>query len=153
MATNQQPNMTYLFVYGTLMQNVPSRMAAFLRERSDFAGTAHARGYLYDLGRYPGLVCDFRAEDWVRGHVYRLPAPEAVMPELDAYEGIDPQRPQSNEYRRDRIPVRLQNTGEELECWAYQYNLPVDGLLRIPSGDYLQYLQQNPKHQRFIKNY
>jgi len=61
-----------LFVYGTLMNDVQSNIARFLRDNSRFLGLGYAKGTLYDLGFYPGFVPDENEDSRVTGHVFEL---------------------------------------------------------------------------------
>lgn len=140
----------YLFVYGTLMQPFDTAMNRFLRENSRFRGAATVRGRLYDLGRYPGLVPDQTAGRSITGHLYQLTAPAKVLAVLDRYEGYDPAHPTAGEYRRERI--RLSRDGEVLDCWVYLYNADPNRLPEITSGNYVDYVKQNPVHQNFINS-
>lgn len=139
----------YLFVYGTLMAGVRSKMARRFHENSRFTGTGQLRGHLFDLGHYPGAVYDPDAETFVLGHIFELTDPTRFLPVLDAYEAVGTRFGQKGEYIRRECPVL---SGEkQLLCWVYLYNLPTAHLPRIPSGDYLDFLSQNPNYQNFIR--
>ena len=137
----------YLFVYGTLMKGIPSRMARFLEQHGSFLGEGSTRGWLYDLGNYPGLVFDAQAENEVVGHLFSLDHPAAVFAILDTFEGIQPNH--SGEYARVEIPVFFQN--QILYCWVYQYNQNPEGLPVIAQKSYLTYFFDKPTHRRFIE--
>ncbi len=138
---------TYLFVYGTLMKGIPSRMASFLEQQGSFLGEGSVQGWLYDLGNYPGLIFDAQAENEVIGHIFRLEHPSFVFEKLDAFEGIEAN--DSGEYTRIEIPVRFQN--QILYCWVYQYNRDTKGLPVITQKSYLAYFFDKPAHRRFIE--
>ena len=91
-------------------------------------GSATLRGSLYDAGHYPVLVS---GDDEVRGDLYTIP--ERYWDELDKYEEalVDPPL-----YIRRLTPVKM-TSGPWLDAWAYWYNQPVEGLVRITSGDWL----------------
>ncbi len=139
----------HLFVYGTLMDQVDSAMARFLKSNGTLLGEAWLAGRLYDLGQYPGAVYDAAATSRVYGHVFQLHQASEVFAVLDVYEGIDPTQTLQNEYRRALLPVDFQC--RTLACWVYLYNLSPEGLPAIPSGNYLDYIQNNNAHLRFIK--
>lgn len=141
---------SYLFVYGTLMQPFDTSMNCYLQRHSRFLGAAEVKGRLYDLGRYPGLRLDGVVGRSICGHVYKLDRPGEVLAILDRYEGYDPSRPEAGEYRRTRI--NLDWGGQVLLCWVYLYNAEVDDLPEITSGNYLDYVTQNPVHQSFINS-
>ena len=73
------------------------------------------------------------------------------MPYLDEYEGIDPQFPEAGEYVRKLVPTVLEDTGQTIDTWLYHYNFPIDQLVRIESGRYLDYYRQQPTHLEFIR--
>ena len=124
-----------LFVYGTLRAAGAGSPAAKgpaarrLAAEATPLGAARARGRLYHLGSYPGLVSGGCQDGWVRGEVLRLHRPEQTLAWLDRYEG--------GEYRRSARYVWLAD-GRRLQCWLYRYvaALPRRGR-RIASGDWL----------------
>jgi len=140
----------YLFVYGTLMRPFDTSVNRFLRDNSRFAGVATVTGRLYDLGRYPGLVLDEAAGRPITGHVYLLPNPAKVLAVLDRYEGYDPERPESGEYRREFVEAHCAQM--KRTCWGYLYKQDLRHLPEIPCGNYADYVQQNTDHQHFIKS-
>lgn len=137
----------YLFVYGSLMGGIQSKIARLLHGHSDFIGAATTRGCLYDLGSYPGLVLDEKAAK-VEGHIFRLHEAKVLLSYLDEYEGIVPDNALNNEYERQLIPVDL--AGKTLVCWAYIYQLAIKDLPIIPFENYLDYLKNQKGHQRFL---
>jgi len=115
----------YVFVYGTLrIGEVRHRVI----QDCEFVGMAYTEGYdLYLISRFPGMV---PGSGRVVGEVYRVP--EEIFQELDLIEGVP------HLYRRELIKVKL-DTGEELETYTYIYNRSVDGLEKIPSGDWKKF--------------
>lgn len=138
---------SHLFVYGSLMGSIQSKIARLLHENSDFLGVAKVQGRLYDLGSYPGLIIDENAA-LVEGHIFKLHHPAALLDYLDQYEGILPNNPDLNEYVRQLIPVDL--SGEMLQCWAYIYQLSIQNLPIISFPNYLDYLKEQPEHRKFL---
>lgn len=136
-------------MYGSLMAGVQSRVAQTLHQQASLVGRGSIRGDLYDLGQYPGLVLNQQA-DYTLGHVFKLNKGPELLAFLDDYEGIIPGHPDQSEYYRATAPVLVNE--EELTCWMYLYNQPVEGLTRIEGGDYLSYLQHNPVHQAFLQS-
>lgn len=91
-----------VFVYGTLRRG--GRAGSLLRG-CECLGEGTVPGALYDVnGAYPALVLE--GEGRVEGEVWRCP--EAVLRELDAYEGVG-----EGLYRRVRVEV------DGLSCWTY----------------------------------
>lgn len=138
---------SFLFVYGSLMGSIQSKIATLLHQNSDFLGPAYLHGHLYDLGSYPGLVLASNAPK-VKGHVFKMHHPEALLSYLDQYEGILPNNPDLNEYERQLLAVNLDE--KEVLCWAYVYQLSTQNLPKIPHENYLDYLKDQPGHQQFL---
>ncbi|GAB5554614.1 MAG: gamma-glutamylcyclotransferase [Saprospiraceae bacterium] len=136
-----------LFVYGSLMGSIQSKIATFLHQNSDFLGLAYLHGYLYDLGSYPGLVLESNAPK-VKGHIFKMHHPEVLLAYLDEYEGILLNNPDLNEYARQLVKVNLD--GNEVLCWAYIYQLSTRNFPKIPYDNYLDYLKNQPGHQQFL---
>lgn len=84
-------------------------------------------GRLYDLGGYPGYV---HGEGEVVVEVYRVG--DALLAELDHYEGLDTEDPEGGLYRREFVAV------DELDepVWLYVFNGSVAGRPRIENGDW-----------------
>lgn len=139
-----------LFVYGTLMGDVHSNIAQFLRRNSRFLGHYQVQGQLYDLGFYPGLIRSNNEEHWVTGHLYQLLAPYSTLFTLDDYEDIVPGREDTSLYRRELVDVHRK--AEVERAWIYLYNKPTDNLPLIPFDNYLDFLKTNDAHQQFIQS-
>lgn len=126
----------FLFVYGTLMRATASACGQAQRARlhagAVWLGPATVRGRLHDLGAYPGLAAGDDAGDVVHGELLRLDTPAAVLPWLDAYEGIVAGAP-DNEYERVRVEARLAG-GETVTAWVYVCRRDVSALPRIAGG-------------------
>lgn len=137
----------HLFVYGSLMGSIQSKIAQMLHDNADFLGEAYVKGHLFDLGSYPGLVLNDDGNT-VKGHIFRLYDAQSILSYLDQYEGILPNNPDLNEYARKLIPVNFNDV--KIECWAYIYQLPTQSFPIIPFENYLDYLRQQPGHQAFL---
>ena len=61
-----------LFVYGTLLLDVQSDIANFLKKNAQFVGEGYLAGQLFDLGQYPGAVFQKDADSRIYGHVFEL---------------------------------------------------------------------------------
>jgi len=132
----------FLFVYGTLRQDIAHPMTEFLRRYASRIGGAWFRGKLFDLGDYPAAVPSDEASDRVAGELYRIePGHEAALfAELDRYQDCDPKDASAGEYVRLR--ARVEREGDEsLQAWICQYNRPTAALKRIDSGDYSAHLR------------
>ena len=169
-----------LFVYGTLMNDIQSMIANHLKANSHLLGEGTAKGSLFDLGRYPGFVHNPEAPGNVIGHVIQMDDPVEMLKTLDEYEGITASYPVDSEYRRELIPVfkgvstnilrsttqfdtdptDLASLKDKLStpsikekidyCWCYVYAGDTSNLKLIESGNYLEYVMNNPNHQGFI---
>jgi len=109
----------FVLVYGTLMRDQPAHRHFGLHRHAHWLGNEMLRGWLYDLGHYPG----FRP-GWgqVHAELHALTTP-GLLAALDAYEGFDPARPDRSEYVRRRWPCR-HGRGY---AWLYLYNGSVHG--------------------------
>jgi gamma-glutamylcyclotransferase (GGCT)/AIG2-like uncharacterized protein YtfP len=125
----------YLFAYGTLQPGLAPTKIARVAKKMRTVGEGSLRGVLYDLGGYPGAVADASASGRILGTVMELPADESVLERLDAYEGCDPQAPETSEYIRERQIVELK-AGGTVECWFYRYNRKARELQQIESGEW-----------------
>jgi gamma-glutamylcyclotransferase (GGCT)/AIG2-like uncharacterized protein YtfP len=119
----------YLFVYGTLKKgsHVPERRP--LDDKAHYLNEVVLRAKLFHLDQYPGAVLSDDEADLVHGELYELKEVEATLQELDAYEGAD--------FKRQLVDIRFPEFGFPLECWAYVYQGPVEGLTPVPGGRFL----------------
>jgi len=137
----------HLFVYGTLLSNIPSSMSKFLRRRAVLIGKASASGKLIDLGMYPGFVAGGDGE--VVGELYRINPEnkEQTMEMLDAYESVTGEP--TDEYRRITVTARVSGGGT-FEAETYEFIGDAAGKTVIPRGDYPSYFKDRPAHERFV---
>lgn len=127
----------HLFVYGTLLQP-ENEFAGYLMHHTTFLTNGKIKGTLYNIGEYPGLVISPKSDCWVHGSIYKVD--DEALALIDDYEGYGPGQSEPYLYVRKMLAVE---TGNGLaDAWVYLYNHPVDGLEVIPSGSYLQYLEQ-----------
>ena len=130
------------------MGGIQSPIATYLKSNSTFLGEGKVNGLLLDIGQYPGLVYERDSEKRVVGHVFQLNNPTEMLPNLDHYECVGPAFEAPNQYRRELVKVELND--EIIDCWAYLYNLPIEGIKRIESGNYLAYFAENEVYQQFV---
>lgn len=129
----------FLFVYGTLRSDLPGSARPFvsrapfaaLSANADLVGPATVAGRLYAVAWYPGYVPARSTRERVAGEVWRLRFPDHVFAALDAYE--------EGEYVRVRTRVRMDGD-RRIDAWTYQFAEGTDRAPRIPSGDYLAWL-------------
>lgn len=124
-----------LFVYGSLLNN-DNEFAHYLRQNADVLEPAFFKGRLFDCGEYPGAIADDAGYD-IHGTIYRLNVNTALAI-LDDYEGFGYDQEQPNLFVRQMAAVK--NETKIVNCWVYLYNLPVNGLTEITSGDYISYI-------------
>lgn len=130
----------YLFTYGTLLPGlVPRPMAAAMASLQPL-GPAWMRGRLYDLGRYPGAICDPASGGKIWGEVFGLADGRAVLKTLDAYEGYSPAKPAESLFVRRRLPATLAD-GRRIRCWVYLYGHDRGTAPLVPHGDYRRFMR------------
>ncbi|ALJ04431.1 hypothetical protein APS56_04440 [Pseudalgibacter alginicilyticus] len=125
--------MSYLFVYGTLLQSLKNPISKFLNEHSEIIGQGYIQGKLYDVGEYPAAILSDFKTDKIYGTALKIINPENVFSVLDTYEGTNETPPL---YIKKKIMVYLENK-YNIQAWVYIFNYPVQHLKRIHSGDYL----------------
>lgn len=128
------------FVYGTLITGARSPDVERLLEDCLISRReAWARGRLYDLGPYPGMVPAVRRSERTYGQLLALTSPHRCLPVLDDYEDYDPCRPEASTYRRARCRVAVAGGGREW-AWVYWYQGHLHGARRITGGDWRRWL-------------
>lgn len=129
-----EPDMHYVFVYGTLRSACETGAHKQYLRGADFISPAKIRGQLFMVDYYPGLVLS-ETEHWAIGEIYLL-EDEAQLHDLDVYEGCAKKSPQPHEYERRMTQVVL-TSGEQMTVWAYVYQQETHDLPVISSGDFL----------------
>lgn len=137
----------HLFVYGTLLSNIPSSMSKFLRRRAALVGKATVSGKLYDLGMYPGFVAG--GDGNVIGELYLVESEKEAqtMEMLDAYESVTGEA--EDEYRRVEVEAKV-GGGGTFTAQTYEFTGSVDGKSLIPKGNYPAFFEGNKEHSRFV---
>jgi gamma-glutamylcyclotransferase (GGCT)/AIG2-like uncharacterized protein YtfP len=113
-----------IFVYGTLH---PDRAPAFIAPAVRLfreLGPATVPGRVYDLGEYPGIHLNVPHPQPIPGILFTLPEDPAILAQLDAYEGYDPDLPAGSLFLR-QLTVATLPDGAPLTCWIYTYNGPL----------------------------
>jgi len=115
-------------VYGTLRRGGFANRR-FGLDHAPLEAQLNIDGRLYDLGGYPGFV---HGEGEVVTEIYRVS--DAVLEELDRYEGVDPDDPAGGLYRREAMAL------DELDepVWVYVFNGSVAGRPFIEGGDWVE---------------
>lgn len=133
-----------LFVYGTLRRGSHHPMARLLALHAPYLGAGHLNGRLYRLGRYPGAAISQHPNDWVRGDVFEMKVPQALLARMDRYEGLASGRKRLGEYQRAIAAIHLDN-GSIRQAWVYLYKLSVNRRKRMITGDYLRQRRRPPE--------
>lgn len=128
-------NTEYLFVYGTLQKDSGHEMSKFLAKHAEFFGKGYFHGKLFMVSWYPGAILGDNISEKVFGTVFKIDNPPEVFEVLDDYEGISQNYSQPHLYRRELVATYLDNK-TTLKTWVYIYNLPVNDLKQIISGDF-----------------
>lgn len=125
-----------VFVYGTLRRGGSNhhRMAG-----ATWLGEAKVRGRLYAVSWYPALRLDDTAA-WVQGDVFEMD--DETLAALDAFEGDEYERVSVEPVMTD---ARMAGDDDGTMAWMWQWRGSVDGLLAIPTGDWLGYLQASTR--------
>ena len=126
----------YLFVYGTLL-NADNEFAIYLKNNCSFYANGKFKGRLYDIGEYPGAIADDLYTGYIYGSIFMMKDAVSALKYLDDYEGFGPEQEQPNLFVRELMEIDSDNG--IISCWCYLYNLPVDGLKLIVSGNYWNY--------------
>lgn len=130
----------YLFVYGTLRRGTQIGRKLLPQHLTEFVGNGLYQGKLFELGGYPGAVPSDAPDDRIRGEVYLLHEPQAILKRLDEYEGCSPQQPEPHEYKRVKAEILLKDGGS-VSAWVYLFNRPTAKYKRIVSGDYIEFIK------------
>ncbi len=135
---------SYIFVYGTLRDGSVNHMAHFLKENTTLIGSAFIYARLYKITWYPAIVLDASKSHKVYGEIYRLHEAnkEAVIHEIDGYEGIYESNEDSEEYERVITMADL-GEGNLIECWVYNFKASIENVEWVESGDFLKYLSKS----------
>ena len=122
-----------LFVYGTLLQP-GNNFADYLKQNCTYLSPGKIKAVLYDIGEYPGAVIANNTDSYIHGSIFKLLHPKENLRVIDDYEGFGPEQNKPNLYIRMVVPV--ETDPGIVNTWIYLYNLPVDGLQQITSGNY-----------------
>lgn len=129
----------YVAVYGSLRKGM---QADSKMERLQFVSNGVAMASLYALGWYPGIKFEDNNNKTVV-EVYKLPdAPllrEAILRDLDGYEGYNPRNPEGSLFVRRTALVLCGESEAELTCYVYEYNHNTNRAPVVENGDWTTY--------------
>ena len=136
MQSDQSPDSSRVFVYGTLRKDARGRAQVPLTRGWTFEGYGSVPAELYDFGAYPGAVPSTAEGKRVRGEVHRLPDTGETLRLLDHYEGCGPHDRRPYEFERELVDVALEGGGS-VRAWIYWYRPEPRGR-RLGTGDYME---------------
>jgi gamma-glutamylcyclotransferase (GGCT)/AIG2-like uncharacterized protein YtfP len=128
--------MEYLFVYGTLRKEYGHKMHKTIATYCTYISNGMVKGQLYRVSYYPALVLS-QEETWVIGELYSIHNSQVLFKLLDEYEDYYPSDEAHSDYVRKQIEVKTTN-GQYHWAWTYIYNLPIEELSLITSGDFMK---------------
>lgn len=133
-----EENVSYIFIYGTLMKGYKSHKKFNLSKRLNYIGIGKLNGIIYDIGEYPGLVIDCDDEKTVNGEVYEI-LDQSVLQELDEFESYKPSDPEDSLYVRTSVQL----IDPKIEAWTYTYNNCINDKKKIKEGCWRSYEGSN----------
>jgi len=123
----------HLFVYGSLKRSFGHAMHRHIRKYATFVDIGSFQGKLYRIDWYPGVVDSDEAHDQVKGEVYHMHQPDALLAQLDAFELYRPDRLDLSEYLRVLRPISTPLLGI-IQCHVYLYHRTLVHATPILSG-------------------
>ncbi len=133
----------YLFVYGSLLSGFKSPAYEYISRYFTLVGPTSVPGILVDMGEYPAAVPATDGNAFIKGELYVVKNPAELswaIGQLDDYEGAVPEVGEVALYRRDMVPVNVNN--ETVSAIIYWFNGDVSNKPVIHSGDVLAYLRE-----------
>lgn len=124
---------SYLFVYGTLLQDFNNAISRFLTEQATFVAKGYFNGKLFEVDNFPGAILTNVESEKVFGSLYKISDSHKTFEVLDAYEGVA-----DGLYKRLLVEAYL-DSGNSVKTWAYIFNHSTKHLKQISSGDYLKH--------------
>jgi gamma-glutamylcyclotransferase (GGCT)/AIG2-like uncharacterized protein YtfP len=97
------------------------------------------QGTLYVDNNYHAAIESHNPQDKVYGELYQIVDSHLVLPALDNYEECTPQFKKPYVYCRKKLPIVLADR-RNVSAWVYIFNRKVVNLMRISSGNYLDYV-------------
>ncbi|MFY0600756.1 MAG: gamma-glutamylcyclotransferase [Cyclobacteriaceae bacterium] len=126
----------FLFAYGFLKKSLrcnPELKAPDIPGK--WIGTGCYSGKMYMVDSYPGVKYSNIGSDFVIGEVLLLKKNPFFLKEMDEYEMSKPlYKKWPYEYVRKKREVIINN--RMVNCWVYEYALPVKTFSRILSGNF-----------------
>lgn len=131
----------YLFVYGSLRQDIPNNQSHRIKPFCRFVQNGFVYGKLFNVSYYPGAVAEPRQQHKVLGNIFEIiKQPAQLFRELDEYEECSVNHRRPHEFIRVKIKVFSTNKELELTAWTYFYTFSTQNLQFIESGDYKMFI-------------
>lgn len=136
----------YIAVYGSLRRGM---QADHKMSRMEFVGQGRINASLFALGWYPGVKLDTGHSTVV--DVFRLSKDErmreAILWDLDGYEGFNPQHPEGSLFVRKTVKVEMNASLDDitLKAYVYEYNYPVNRAPLVENGDWNDFQNAAPQ--------
>lgn len=139
---------TLIFVYGTLRKG--GHYHKRYLEDAEFLGETSVSGVLFSLGRFPGAHFQAGHQSAIVGEVYRVS--RVTVDRLDMLEGYDEKNPERSMYVRRPVlswptVLSLPEGKRRVLVQAYEFRGEADKYPKIPHGDWLRYLAENPERR------
>lgn len=125
----------YLFAYGFLKRRFHGNTTTKTPPMDvRFVCEGTYPGKIYRVAAYPGVSHDPSGEHWVKGEVFEINDPDQLIPVLDEFENAHPLVTENPTYAR--VLRTIQTPVGALDCWVYEYLLPMEERTRIESGEF-----------------
>ena len=119
-------------------------MHPLIDQYSEYFSEGSLQARIYEIDGYPGAIESENPQDKVVGEIYKIQNSDALLAQLDEYEGCSDDYPHPTAYIRKLLPVSVNFTDlatpsfehEVVHAWVYIYNHPVSESRHITSGDY-----------------
>ena len=123
---NHRPRFDYVFVYGTLMKGMIREKV--MEDGSDFYCKGTAKGILYDIGDYPGMI---PGEGTIHGEVYKATDMFQFIQYLDRIEGYV-----GDNCLFERKIQQIDTATGKIWAYVYHYAQPLESFDEIASGSW-----------------
>ncbi|MCZ2222119.1 MAG: gamma-glutamylcyclotransferase [Chitinophagales bacterium] len=141
-----QPNLYYLFVYGSLRSGFKQFAYNYISKYFSLVSSdAKVKGLLYNMGDYP-VAKATETDNFIKGELYCIKNKDEfsfAIAQLDDYEGVCMEEGELPLFIRTTTTVYYDN--QTTEAWVYWYNGDVKGRPIIESGDVLQFYIEQQK--------
>lgn len=125
----------YLFAYGFLKTKYHGSKTTNTPDfRARLIGKGYYTGRIYRVASYPGVIFDLDNTYEVVGEIFELKNPQEDFKTLDEYEHASPLITNNPDYQR--VIRKIKHGNQTIECWVYEYLLPVSPESEITTGEF-----------------